>query len=262
MSLRDYLLERPVLEDLGPLPRRAARRRYQRYFLAALALASTVHVVIVVSGWAVREALKRRPAEASTRQVKLVPYRELGAPPSLQAQPDEAPKFAIAPPKFKAPPAGIPVPVPKEEAPVTTIASQQQLPFAGTEGDTGLGDTAVAGVPWGVEGGEGIVIEEEVLPSPDEFVPVEEQPVLVEMKPPDYPSLAREAGIEGTVIVRVLVGKDGKVKDAILGKGVNAVLDEAALAAARHYVFKPAIQNKNPVAVWVAIPFRFSLKEE
>jgi protein TonB len=260
VSLRAYISERPILEDLGTPGRRLRRRQYQRYFVSALATAMGVHLGAMLAGWAVRAALARRPDEDATRQVKLVPYRELGAPPSVQATPTEPPKFAIAPPKFKAPPAGIPVPVPKEEAPVTTIASQQQLSFAGTEGDTGLGDTAVAGVPWGVEGGGGIVIEE-ALPSPDDFVPVEEQPVLVEMKPPDYPSLAREAGIEGQVIVRVLVGKDGKVKDAIIGKSVNPVLDEASLAAARRYVFKPAIQNKNPVAVWVAIPFRYSLQE-
>jgi TonB family protein len=59
--------------------------------------------------------------------------------------------------------------------------------------------------------------------------------------------------------VRVLVGRDGKVKDTVLGKAVNGILDEAALEAAKHYVFKPAMQNKKPVAVWVAIPFNFKL---
>jgi hypothetical protein len=34
-------------------------------------------------------------------------------------------------------------------------------------------------------------------------------------------------------------------------------LDEAALAAARQWVFKPALSNNQPVAVWVAIPMRF-----
>lgn len=261
MSLRAYLSERPVIEGLGPPARRLARQLYQRYFLRALAAAAALHLVVSVGGWGVREILARQAADQATKPHRIVPYRELGAPPSLQQKPFEPPKFAFSPPKPKAPPAGIPVPVPKEEAPTTTIAAQQQIPFAGVEGDTGLGDTTMVGSPDGVEGGEGLVIED-VMPSPDDFIPVEEQPVLVEMKPPDYPSLAREAGIEGTVIVRALVGKDGRVKNAILGKGVNSVLDEAALAAAREYVFKPAIQNKNPVAVWVAIPFHFSLREQ
>lgn len=258
MSMRGYIFERPIIEEIGPPARRLARKVYQRYFVRALIAAVLFHLVIGLGGWAVREVLARRAAGQETKQVRIVPYRELGAPPSVQQKPFEPPKFALAPPKLKAPPTGIPVPVPKEEAPSTTIASTEQIPFAGVEGDTGLGDSAVAGVPWGT--GTGLQIEE-ALPAPDDFVPVEEQPVLVEMKPPDYPSLAREAGIEGTVIVRALVGKDGRVKDVLLGKGVNVVLDESALAAARQYVFKPAIQNKNPVAVWVAIPFRFSLQD-
>ena len=261
MSLRAYLFERPAIEDLGPPARRLARQLYQRYFLRALVAAVALHLAVSLGGWGARELLARHAADQATKERRIVPYREIGAPPSLQQKPFEPPKFALAPPKVKAPPAGIPVPVPKEEAPTTTIASQAQIPFAGVEGDTGLGDTTFAGSPDGVEGGTGLVIED-VMPSPDEFIPVEEQPVLVEMKPPDYPSLAREAGIEGTVIVRALVGKDGRVKDVILGKGVNAVLDEKALEAARGYVFKPAIQNKNPVAVWVAIPFHFSLREQ
>jgi protein TonB len=260
VSLRGYVFERPLIEDLGPPARRTARKLYQRYVAWALVIAAAFHLAVGLGGWGVREILARRAAGQATRQVRIVPYREIGAPPSLQQKPFEPPKFALAPPKLKAPPTGIPVPVPKEEAPSTTIASQTQIPFAGTEGDTGLGDTTFAGSPYGTEDGTGLEIED-VMPLPDDFVPVEEQPVLVEMKAPDYPPLAREAGIEGTVIVRALVAKDGRVKDVLLGKGVNVVLDEAALAAARDCVFKPAIQNKNPVAVWVAIPFRFSLQD-
>jgi protein TonB len=255
-------MERPILELLGPQSRQTSRKRYQKYFLIAVLAAGGLHLASMASGFGIAYWLEHRaPKESETKNIKLVPYRELGEPPSLQQAPAETPKFAIAPPKYKAPPAGIPVPVPEDEAPVTTIASQKQLPFAGTEGDTGLGDTAISGVPWGVEGGEGIMVAEEVLPSPDEFVPVEEQPELVMKKAPEYPTLAREAGIEGTVVLRLLVGKDGKVRDVIVGQGVSEVLDEAAIAAAREYVFKPAIQNKNPVAVWVAIPFRFSLRD-
>jgi protein TonB len=202
--------------------------------------------------------MNRQKEAQATKTVKLVPYRDISAPPSLEAKPPAPPQFSFKAPEFKAPPSGIPVPVPKEEAPVTTIASQEQNPFASAEGDTGLGSDLSAGVPWGVEGGGDVVIEEE-LPSPEDFVPVEQQPELVEKPPPVYPELAQMSKIEGTVIVRVLVGKDGKVKDAILGKGVNDMLDQAAIDAAKNYVFKPAMQNKKPVAVWVAIPFKFSL---
>ncbi len=261
MSFRTYLTQRPLIDYIGPETRQTARARYQRYLGLALLLAVTLHLSVMLGGMGIAAWRERaREKQQATRQVKLVPYRDIAAPPSLQQAPAEPPKFSFKAPTFKAPPTGIPVPVPQEEAPVTTIASQAQIPFAGTEGDTGLGSDLSEGVPWGVEGGGDIVIqEEEAFPSPDEFVPVEEQPVLIEKQPPVYPELAQMAKIEGTVIVKVLVGKDGKVKDAILGKGVNGILDQAALDAAKGYVFKPAMQNKKPVAVWVAIPFRFQL---
>jgi protein TonB len=260
VSFRTYLSERPLIDYIGPQNRQLTRAKYQRYFGIAFALTIVLLFSSMLSSMAI-SAWRKRAAEAhaQTRQVKLVPYRDIAAPPSLAQAPVEPPKFSFKAPTFKAPPTGIPVPVPKEESEVTTIASQAQIPFAGTEGDTGLGSDLSEGVPWGAEGGGDLVIQEDVLPSPDEFVAVEEQPVLIEKQPPVYPELAQMAKIEGTVLVRVLVGKDGKVKDAIISKGVNGILDQAALDAAKGYVFKPAMQNKKPVAVWVAIPFKFQL---
>ena len=259
MSLRAYLSERPIIEEWGPPARRLARQLYQRYFSIALVIAAAIHLGSMLAGWGIHRILTARAAEQATKEVRLVPYRELDAPPSLEQAAAEPPKFAVAPPKISAPPAAIPIPVVEEEAEATTIASQEQMPFADAEGDTGLGDSVIAGTPYGTEDGTGLIIED-VLPAPDDFVPVEEQPVIVEWKTPEYPRMAREAGIEGIVTVRALVGKDGKVRDAILGKGVHPLLDEAALAAAKECIFKPAIQNKNPVAVWVAIPFNFHLQ--
>jgi TonB family protein len=37
------------------------------------------------------------------------------------------------------------------------------------------------------------------------------------------------------------------------------MLDAAALSAVKQWVFKPALSNNKPVAVWVAVPERFSL---
>lgn len=260
MSFRTYLSERPLIDYIGPEARQITRARYQRYLAVALVLAIVLHFSVMLTGMGI-SAWRERAKEmaAKTRQVRLVPYRDIAAPPSLAQAPVEPPKFSFKAPTFKAPPTGIPVPVPKEESQVTTIASQAQIPFAGTEGDTGLGSDLSEGVPWGAEGGGDLVIQEEALPSPDEFVPYEDQPVLVERPQPVYPELAQMAKIEGTVIVKVLVGKDGKVKDAIIGKGVNGILDQAALDAAKSAVFRPAMQNKKPVAVWVAIPFKFQL---
>ena len=60
--------------------------------------------------------------------------------------------------------------------------------------------------------------------------------------------------------IKILVDKAGTVRDAILLRSVGAGLDEAALEAVKKWVYTPAIQNNQPVAVWVAQPINFSLR--
>ncbi len=57
--------------------------------------------------------------------------------------------------------------------------------------------------------------DEEYLPAPDEFVPVEIYAEMIYEEVPDYPRLAREAGMEAVVWVKALVDKEGNVKRAI-----------------------------------------------
>ena len=60
------------------------------------------------------------------------------------------------------------------------------------------------------------------------------------------------------VVVRVLVGIDGRVRDAFIVEGIP-MLNKAALEAARQAIFKPALQQHRPVAVWVHVPMEFVL---
>jgi protein TonB len=99
---------------------------------------------------------------------------------------------------------------------------------------------------------------EEELPKFGEYVYVEELPEAITKVPPIYPDMAREANVDGTVLVQALVGKDGKVKDTKVVKSIP-MLDEAAVKAVVQWVFKPALSNNKPVAVWVAVPVRFTL---
>jgi len=78
---------------------------------------------------------------------------------------------------------------------------------------------------------------------------------------PIYPPIARAAGIEGTVKLKVLIDEKGRVRDVVVVEGVpNTGLDEAAMRAIRHTRFKPAQQRDRPVAVWIEIPINFRLK--
>ena len=96
--------------------------------------------------------------------------------------------------------------------------------------------------------------------SSSDFYAFDEPPVLIRYAAPTYPALARQAGIEGTVLLRVIVGTDGKVESAsVIQSDVTPAMEKAALAAARKFLFKPAKQRTVPVRASMAVPIRFKL---
>jgi protein TonB len=75
---------------------------------------------------------------------------------------------------------------------------------------------------------------------------------------PQYPESARSLGVTGRVVVRVLVGADGKVtKATVLSSFGNPACEEAALAAAQQWEFTPATKDGEPFEQNVSIPFDF-----
>ena len=96
-------------------------------------------------------------------------------------------------------------------------------------------------------------------PNFNDYVYVEELPEAITKVPPSYPDAAREARVEGTVMVQALVLKDGTVGDIKIVKSIPE-LDAAAAACVRQWRFKPALAKGQPVAVWVAVPVKFSLR--
>lgn len=85
---------------------------------------------------------------------------------------------------------------------------------------------------------------------------------VVDMRPPDYPPSARRQGIEGTVRVRVLVGEDGRVIQALVFKtSGNDMLDAAALEAVSDWRFEPAQRDGEAVRAWASVPIAFKLIE-
>ncbi len=88
--------------------------------------------------------------------------------------------------------------------------------------------------------------------------PVEVMPVLLSLPPPVYPAEARKMGTEGLVLVRALIGKDGRVEEVRIFHGVTG-LDEAAMESVRRARFEPALERGEPVRVWVQVPIRFTL---
>ena len=95
-------------------------------------------------------------------------------------------------------------------------------------------------------------------PPPNEYPYVEELPEVIHKAAPVYPEAARNAGIQGTVIVQARVLKDGRVSGTRVLKSIPQ-LDAAAVRAVRRWRFQPALSDGKPVAVWVAVPVKFSL---
>ncbi len=75
-----------------------------------------------------------------------------------------------------------------------------------------------------------------------------------------YTELARRAGIEGTVTIEALLGKNGDVLEAKVVKGIGGGLDEIALKAIMDTKFTPGMQRDKPVMVRLSIPVKFRLQ--
>src|SRR3990172_1307727 len=76
-----------------------------------------------------------------------------------------------------------------------------------------------------------------------------------------YPEIARKAGVEGRVFVKVLIDQQGRVVDTQVIKSLgNNGCDEAAISAIKSVRWRPAKQRDRPVKVWVSIPVMFMLK--
>jgi len=105
--------------------------------------------------------------------------------------------------------------------------------------------------------------QKEAEPDIDEFIPVEKEPYidLADLQRRIvYPEMARKACIEGQVVVRVLVDKNGKPKKVVVQQSDSQMLNQAAIDAVMHSTFTPAIQNGQPITCWVSIPIRFKLR--
>jgi TonB family protein len=121
-----------------------------------------------------------------------------------------------------------------------------------------LGGRAIRSETWSKSAGyDSAGLSLDWAPRLGEYVYVEELPEAI-LKVPQYPDFARTRGIQGMVLVQALVGRDGLVKDARIMKSIPA-LDSYAVEAVMQWRFKPGAAKGAPVAVWVAVPVKFTL---
>ncbi len=127
------------------------------------------------------------------------------------------------------------------------------------------------GVPWGVEYEKGENIWSKTL---EELVSIPvgkaEEPVraIGEIKPPrllhrvepEYPELARNAGVQGVVILEATTDVYGRVQNVRVLRSVP-LLDQAAIEAVKQWIYEPMIINGRPRPVTFTVTIIFQLKK-
>jgi protein TonB len=89
---------------------------------------------------------------------------------------------------------------------------------------------------------------------------VDSHPRLVHKVNPTYPFRAKRRGVEGKVVVRFLVDKQGLVSEfSVVQAEPEGVFEESALKAVTKWRFEPGMKDKKPVSTWVQVPIRFEL---
>lgn len=76
---------------------------------------------------------------------------------------------------------------------------------------------------------------------------------------PQYSDEARKAHYQGTVILWVMVGPDGRAHDVKIARSLGMGLDEKAIEAVRTWKFAPAMKDDKPVAVQINVEVNFRL---
>jgi protein TonB len=78
------------------------------------------------------------------------------------------------------------------------------------------------------------------------------EPKRTKFVAPVYPAAARKDGVSGSVGVRITIGADGRVVDAVVTRSIPQ-LDQAALDAVRQWRYAPTIHKDAAVAVVAAV---------
>ncbi len=131
----------------------------------------------------------------------------------------------------------------------------------------------VGGVPGGVPGGVAGGVLGSVMSSVPTAVPKAATPqrvrvsqgvsqgLLVHKVQPSYPPLARQARIQGVVVLQALIGKDGSIQNLHVVSG-HPMLTNSALDAVKEWRYKPYYLNGEPVEVETTINVNFTLSGE
>jgi TonB family protein len=201
----------------------------------------------------------RRPPPVTTRaRVETPPPQPPVRPVMRETTPIQMPKPAPAAPAVVAPVAS--APADPEDKPGTLDSTTNGAASsgagtgggAGTGAGTGMGEGDGAGIGPGSGGGTG--------GGPYRPGSGIEPPSLLREVKPLYTDEARRQGVEGDVLLEIVVRRDGTVGDVKVLRRLGAGLDQRAVEAVRQWRFSPARRLGAPVDVVVEVAVEFKLR--
>lgn len=200
------------------------------------------------------------PAQGWTLVIGVAPAIPPPAPPPPAEPAQSDPQPVQQTPVEPVTPTIVPFEVP--DIPVTPVtggetgAGERGGEPGGVEGGTPGG--VVGGEPGGMLGGGGTGQGDGPLVVGGDV----KAPVTIRRVDPEYPRPAQLAGIQGTVVMRCVIDRQGRIRSAEVHKAVHPILDAAALAAVRQWRFRPGTLNGQPVDVIFHLTVNFSLERQ
>jgi protein TonB len=146
---------------------------------------------------------------------------------------------------------------------VQMIKEEEAPPAAGIGG-------VVGGVPGGIPGGQmggviGGIISSTPVAVPKVATPLRvrvsqgvSQGLLIHQVKPNYPPLARQARIQGAVVLQAVIAKDGTIQGLHVVSG-HPMLTGSAVEAVKQWRYKPYFLNGEPVEVETVVTVNFTL---
>jgi protein TonB len=242
-------MEKRLFEDLIESDRVAHRTQQSKTLPVSLLLHTVAAALIVIVPLLSADQL---PDPASA--VKAFFVEPMAAPAPPPPPPPPAPRPANAPKIVPKPVVEnqfvAPVEVPEEITPEESIDMGVEGGAGGVEG----------GVPGGVVGGivGGLP---DAPPPPVQAVRVGGQikePKKLKNVSPVYPDIAKQARVQGVVILECTISPQGKVTDVKVLRGIP-LLDQAAIDAVKQWVYTPTLLNGVPVPVIMTVTVNFKL---
>ena len=188
--------------------------------------------------------------------------RALSSPVPVRKPPEVTPE---SPPQVEPEPVQV-------EAPVATVAADPETvtgvpeptappaPSEGPGAEGGVGTGSGEGVGQGSGDGLGEGSGGGTGGGPYRAGSGIEPPALLREVKPDYTEQARRQGVEGDVVMEIVVRHDGTVGQVRVLQGLGHGLDERAVAAVRQWRFTPASRRGTPVDVLVEVAMEFKLR--